>query len=668
MKKTLCFIMAIIFVLSLVPVTAQASTVVRGEFTAAFINVDGLPSRISAYRVNSNCPGTSGTELMGSKIAANGWDIVGIAEDFNYHSSLVSGLGGYSVGTWRGKVSSASGNNTDGLNLAATGSILAESWTRWTSNSSTSSTADKIAKLGYRFYQVETTQGLTVDVYVYELDIGTTRNDKNARSAQLTALANAIKASDNGNPIIVMGDANSTYSEGLFQSKLIDAVNSDARFTAKDACKELGVAEGDNKIVYINNTESEVSLFAENFRNANEFVNSRGTALADSYPVVVNFIYTVEVSEETHEHSYIETMRLDPTCTENGAVEYMCECGDGYTELLPALGHSYAAAAYIEPNCTREGCTVYSCVRCGDSFNADYTGYDVHSLELTDSIAPTCTEEGLRVYTCTVCGAEETETVPALGHDYVITGTTASSCTEPGSVTMGCTRCGDSYSEASEIAGHVYSAVIVEPTCEEVGYTVYTCQVCGESEIGAFTAAYGHVYENGICTACGAGDPDYVAPAEPDSTVYTLGGNIDTFTDGMSIRVYQSYNGSVVALGHNGAGDTVPVFVNDEVGGQIDPSTVWKVTAASGGYTLSFEEDGVTYYLGRTGVVTSGGLTTKVSTTPFSFYIVKSISKPGQVMLKVKVGSSAYSIQYNGAEFIIMPSGKYVQIAEVFEN
>lgn len=42
-----------------------------------------------------------------------------------------------------------------------------------------------------------------------------------------------------------------------------------------------------------------------------------------------------------HEHDYHETHRVDPTCTEDGYIEYTCDCGDTHTDPLPATGHSW---------------------------------------------------------------------------------------------------------------------------------------------------------------------------------------------------------------------------------------------------------------------------------------------------------------------------------------
>ncbi len=52
---------------------------------------------------------------------------------------------------------------------------------------------------------------------------------------------------------------------------------------------------------------------------------------------------------------------------------------------------------------------------------------------------------------------------------------------------------------------HSYTEVITALTCTEKGYTTYTC-TCGHSYTGNETAAAGHNYENGVCSACGASD------------------------------------------------------------------------------------------------------------------------------------------------------------------
>lgn len=46
---------------------------------------------------------------------------------------------------------------------------------------------------------------------------------------------------------------------------------------------------------------------------------------------------------EEHKHDYIETVTTEASCTENGVKTYTCDCGDSYTEDIPAKGHNYNA-------------------------------------------------------------------------------------------------------------------------------------------------------------------------------------------------------------------------------------------------------------------------------------------------------------------------------------
>ena len=77
-----------------------------------------------------------------------------------------------------------------------------------------------------------------------------------------------------------------------------------------------------------------------------------------------------------HEHDYHETHRVDPTCTEDGYVEYTCDCGDTHTDLLPATGHSWG-----EWTPAGDGEEVRSCEVCGAE---DYrtTGEDTYSVRM----------------------------------------------------------------------------------------------------------------------------------------------------------------------------------------------------------------------------------------------------------------------------------------------
>ena len=79
--------------------------------------------------------------------------------------------------------------------------------------------------------------------------------------------------------------------------------------------------------------------------------------------------------------------------------------------------------------------------------------------------------------------------------------------------------------ENEEETSHSYEAVVTDPTCEEQGYTTYTCTGCGTSYTDDYTDALGHDYSGNVCTVCGAVLEDDLANAE-----ITLSGTSFSFT------------------------------------------------------------------------------------------------------------------------------------------
>ena len=63
------------------------------------------------------------------------------------------------------------------------------------------------------------------------------------------------------------------------------------------------------------------------------------------------------------------------------------------------------------------------------------------------------------------------------------------------------------------IIDHNYtSSITTEPTCEVPGVRTYTCSVCGDTYTEDIDPL-GHTYVNGVCTVCGAEDPNYIEPS-----------------------------------------------------------------------------------------------------------------------------------------------------------
>ena len=418
MKRMLCALLALCLTLSLLPGSALAveGDDTSGTFTAVAMNVDGLPN---LFGINEDGPAASGTRAISAKLAEMDWDIIGVSEDFNYNDELMSSLSAnYNAGTHRGGVYLLD-NDTDGLNLIWKKeiSVNGEEWTAWNTHYSTGfadtgNGADGMIDKGYRYYEVEVAEGVCVDVYILHMDADSDQGDIDARHSQLTQLANAIKDSNNGNPIIVMGDTNCRYTRENLKTLFIDAINADERFTIQDAWIEhawngqypnvgddalMAVDKGGSyaypqaeivdKIFYINNTDSDVTLTANSYMVATDFTDAEGNALADHWPIVVEFAYSVK--QEEHVHDYVGEVTTQPTCTEPGVKTYTCStCGDSYEEPVDALGHDYQKSDTTEPTCTEDGYETYTCSRCEDSYKNDIPATG-HSFE-----------NGV----CTVCG------------------------------------------------------------------------------------------------------------------------------------------------------------------------------------------------------------------------------------------------------------------------
>lgn len=147
----------------------------------------------------------------------------------------------------------------------------------------------------------------------------------------------------------------------------------------------------------------------------------------------------------------------------------------------------------VFPNCTETGSKTYRCSSCGEiirvetlPINPDYHNY------VWVKFPATCTQDGYSVYTCSLCGK------PKDGrHDFIV-----------------------------KAPGHQFVETTVAPTCTESGYTVQKCSVCGE-ETGERTnlvAPLGHEYKNGVCTRCGALEPQENGGSSSAAPNYTVTG------------------------------------------------------------------------------------------------------------------------------------------------
>ncbi|MBE6558724.1 MAG: hypothetical protein E7661_06935 [Ruminococcaceae bacterium] len=332
-------------------------------------------------------------------------------------------------------------------------------------------------------------------------------------------------------------------------------------------------------------------------------------------------------------HDY-KAVVTDPTHTDKGYTTYTCSCGDSYVDdYVDPVGHEWGEWVITKKgNCLimhtwtrvcscgaeetkQEGngphtmpadtaeikytisgtdndaydslgqpinredntCSVtYNCVVCTE----ERTDVSEHrDLKHTITAYPSCTTKGCEADFCDICGYFKATFTDELVHKYEAK-VTAPTCDDKGYTTYTCTQpdyndidpatgkwtgklCGHTYTDNEVPAlGHDYEAVVTAPDCVNDGYTTYTCKNDPQhTYVDDHVAALGHtegtpVVENNV-------DPDCINAGGYDSVVYCS-------VDGCGVELSRTYV-PVAALGHT---EGAPVVENN-----VDPDCT-----TAGGY------------------------------------------------------------------------------------
>lgn len=375
-----------------------AEWMAKKKFTVASLNVDGMPKSLSLagqeIKLNPDAKEEAGGTAIGKRLLTSGFDVVGVSEDFNYHSNIMNEVGSvYGDMTHRGILSVDNANllnffsqrplfTTDGLELIYKKGILTpsnEAFVKWNDHYGyTDNGADGLINKGYRYYLITLADGTEIDLYTMHMDAESSAEDNAARAKQLTQLVTAIKATNNKRPIIIIGDSNCRYTRDKVKELLIDAINADERFTIRDPWIQYGrnsayprygsnsimastegylSGEVVDKIFYINNNESNIRLVAETYCQDLSFVDEEGSPLCDHKPCVVTFSYH-DYDPATDDVAVIETTEDAVFLRNRGTGRYLMN--GGWWGSHAVVGN-YGKDVFIKslPNGKYDICTKY---------------------------------------------------------------------------------------------------------------------------------------------------------------------------------------------------------------------------------------------------------------------------------------------------------------------
>ncbi len=201
-------------------------------------------------------------------------------------------------------------------------------------------------------------------------------------------------------------------------------------------------------------------------------------------------------------HVNTETVTVPATCTTDGSETVKCnDCGKTVsTTILPQTGHSFTGN-YVQAGTSSHARQCANCTATSEPEAHKMSDWKVE-------IEAKCLTEGKETRSCTVCGLRQSQTIDALGHNYVNGTCTrcgdsdpsiktdcehknmvkdeekshAATCTLPEVIVWNCADCDFVRSEVKSLAlGHDYSvswgthADNKPATCTEKGAAVYRC-------------------------------------------------------------------------------------------------------------------------------------------------------------------------------------------------
>ncbi len=295
------------------------------------------------------------------------------------------------------------------------------------------------------------------------------------------------------------------------------------------------------------------------------------------------FDATIHYNSTVHTHSYVKVGEVATTCDEDGYTTYTCECGHSYKgDYVKETGHSYDnGVVTTKPTCDVDGVKTFTCATCSGTYTEAVT-HSGHSYD--DGVVtkdPTCTVEGVKTFTCATCGDTYTEAVDKIKeHDYQLVENTSPETT--GCIkTYKCTICGDTYSETVSTSGHT-QVVIPEfaPTETKPGLTAgIVCSGCSaillEQEI---IPALGTTEDSSVIVSgtCGT-NATWTYNTETGALIISGTGAISNYKSAQT-RPWEKYEGDIKSIVINNGITKIGNYAFDNFGSLIYVSISDSVT------------------------------------------------------------------------------------------
>lgn len=212
--------------------------------------------------------------------------------------------------------------------------------------------------------------------------------------------------------------------------------------------------------------------------------------------------YSCTVTLPVVAHS-LTTEKSAPSCDKEGYIRTICNnTGCDYKEetKTAALGHNWNDGEITSSTCQKQGNILYTCLRCGGTKTVKLElAQHTMIIDKEASKEATCTSRGYETYKCSVAGCSYGYSIlgaEPTGHQNKKVETTPSTCKMSGLKKTICKDCNTILSvEVLSLAEHTYSSDVKAPTCTEMGYTIYTCGVCGDTYKDNYKSVVPHNFD-----------------------------------------------------------------------------------------------------------------------------------------------------------------------------